>query len=222
MKAIIIDDEPKAIDLIKEYLSHFPEIELTGTFRDPASAFQFLRKNPTELLFLDINLPEISGVAFAKMLKPETKIIFITAYAEYAMESYDVSTVDYLLKPVSFERFKKSINKVMKGKHKLDLPVLMLKSSGNIHPVPANEVLYLEKEGNYIQYYLKNRKVMVRETTIEAMGVLPDYFLQVHKSYIINKNRVDYFNKEEVSISGKVIPVGTTYKDGFLQAMNKH
>lgn len=116
MKAIIVDDEPKAIELIQSYLSHFSVIELVGTFRNGLKAFQFMSKEPVDLLFLDINMPHLSGISLSKMVSKNTKIIFTTAYPEYAVESYDVEAVDYLLKPISLERFSKTIGKLLQNR----------------------------------------------------------------------------------------------------------
>ncbi len=113
MKAIIVDDEPKAIELLKSYLKHFSSIELVGTFRNGLKAFEFMNQEAVDLIFLDINMPHLSGISLSKMIDTKTKIIFTTAYSEYAVESYEVEAIDYLLKPISLERFTKTMSKVL-------------------------------------------------------------------------------------------------------------
>jgi two-component system, LytTR family, response regulator len=134
MKAIIVDDEPKAIELLQGYLLHFPQVELMSTFRNGLKALAYMQENPVDLVFLDINMPHLSGISLSKMLEKSIKVIFITAHAEYAPESYDVEAVDYLMKPVSFERFTKAIQKVLRSK-----PVVQDNSTAN---APAMFTVY--------------------------------------------------------------------------------
>lgn len=220
MKAIIIDDEPKAIELIKGYIDHFSFIEVVATFRNGFKAHEFLEINQIDLIILDINMPHLSGISLARLLTRKSQIIFTTAYAEFAIDSYDVEAVDYLLKPVSLERFAKAMGKLMKT---LPSPQkksesLLLKSGSNTYKIEPADILYLEKSGNYIQYFLIDKKLLVRESISEALCLLPDYFIQIHKSYIINLKKVDYFNKEEACINKIVLPVGNMYKEAFLKA----
>lgn len=224
MKTIIVDDEPKAIDLIMNYLIHFPQIEIQSTFRNALKALDFLKKNPIDLIFVDINMPHFNGLSFTKLLDPHVKIIFTTAYAEYAHESYEVDAVDYLLKPISFERFAKAIHRASKNKTSIPTVVdkeeiINLRSDGNIYRVLAAHIYFLEKAANYMTYHTTGKRLLVRQTAAEALKDLPTFFIQVHKSYIINCRKVDYFNKEEISINSTTIPLGNTFRDSFLQYM---
>ncbi len=221
MKAIIIDDEPKAIELIKGYIEHFSFIEIVATFRNGLKAIAFLEANRVDLIILDINMPHLSGIALVKLLTKKPLVIFTTAYAEFAIESYEIEAIDYLLKPISIERFTKAMSKLLRTlpatqkKSKL----LLVKSGSNTYRIEPMEILYLEKSSNYIQYFLLDRRLLVRESISESLCLLPDYFIQIHKSIIINMKKLDYFNKEEVCIHKVVLPVGSMYKEAFLQAM---
>lgn len=216
MKAIIVDDEPKAIELIQSYLSHFSVIELVGTFRNGLKAFQFMSKEPVDLLFLDINMPHLSGISLSKMVSKNTKIIFTTAYPEYAVESYDVEAVDYLLKPISLERFSKTIGKLLQNRSEgseNSKSILMIKSGTKHYRTCVSDIFYLEKSGNYMEYQLANKTILARESINEALSVLPEYFIQIHKSIIINLNKIEFIDKENVSINGKLLPIGSSFRE---------
>ena len=216
MKAIIVDDEPKAIELLQSYLSHFSVIELVSTFRNGLKAFQFMSKEPVDLLFLDINMPHLSGISLAKMVPKHTKIIFTTAYPEYAVESYDVEAVDYLLKPISLERFSKTIGKLLQNRQETPentKSVLMIKSGTKHYRTDIHDILYLEKSGNYMEYQLGNKTILARESIQEALSALPEHFIQIHKSIIINLHRIEFVDKENVSINGKLLPIGSNFRE---------
>ncbi len=217
MKAIIVDDEPKAIDLLKSYLQHFQEIELAATFRNGLKAFEFLSTHKIDLIFLDINMPHISGISLSKMIGPGIKVIFTTAYSEYAVESYDVEAVDYLLKPISLERFAKAVSKVFGNGGREPLPgpddILLVKNGSSMHRIRSADILYLEKDGNYMTYHLEDRKILARESVGEALQVLPGNFIQAHKSFIVNTNRISRFDKESLTIGKTLIPVGALYRE---------
>ncbi|AEE51613.1 LytR/AlgR family response regulator transcription factor [Haliscomenobacter hydrossis] len=215
MKAIIVDDEPKAIELIQSYLAHFSAIELAGTFRNGFKAFQFISKEPVDLIFLDINMAHLSGISLSKMVDKNIKIIFTTAYPEYAVESYDVEAVDYLLKPISLERFSKTIGKLLQNKTEATentKKTLMLKSGSKQYRTPVDDIFYLEKSGNYMEYQFQHKSILTRESISEALAVLPDHFIQIHKSIIINLNKIEYIDKEYVSINGKLLPIGSVFR----------
>jgi two-component system, LytTR family, response regulator len=227
MKAIIVDDEPKAIELLQGYLLHFPQVELMSTFRNGLKALAYMQENPVDLVFLDINMPHLSGISLSKMLEKSIKVIFITAHAEYAPESYDVEAVDYLMKPVSFERFTKAIQKVLRSKPVVqdnstaNAEAINLKSTGNVYRVLLADILYLEKAANYMAYHLLNKKILIRQSAAEALEELPAYFIQVHKSFIVNSTKIDYYNKDEIDIGGIKVPIGNMHRDRFLNLLIK-
>lgn len=216
MRAIIVDDEPKAIELLKSYLEHFSSVELVGTFRNGLKAFEFMNQETVDLIFLDINMPHLSGISLSKMIDAKTKIIFTTAYSEYAVESYEVKAIDYLLKPISMERFTKTMSKVLSDDYhstSTQSNILMIKSGTKIFRVEADEIIYLMKDGNYMIYYVGDKKIMARESIAEAMDVLSDHFIQTHKSYIINTEKIDFISREEISVGGSMIPIGNSFKE---------
>ena len=222
MRAIIVDDEPKAIELLKGYLEKFTTIQLLGTFRNGLKAIDFLAKEKVDLIFLDIEMPHLTGLSLSKMLPKDIGIIFTTAYSAYAVDSYDVEAIDYLLKPISFERFAKAINKAMNNQQQ---PVgntsvtVFVKSGSNVHRLETAEILFLQKDGNYMYYHRTDQKIMARESIAEALSKLPEDFLQVHKSFIVNLRKIDFFNKEEISLGANNIPIGHSFKVAFFEKM---
>lgn len=217
MKVIIVDDEPNAIKLITSYLKHFSSFELVGTFRNGLKALEFLNSNLVDVIFLDINMPHLSGLSLSKMLPKETAIIFTTAYSEHAVDSYNVNTIDYLLKPISLERFTKAIHKLIikkEGTHKIQTyENLLIKSGLETHQVQINKILFLQKDGNYMNYHLANKKIMARESVSNALDKLPESFIQIHKSYIVNIKAIDSFSTDTIIINQIKIPIGNQYKD---------
>jgi DNA-binding LytR/AlgR family response regulator len=217
MKAIIVEDEPKAIELLRGYLEHFKSIELVGTFRNGLKAFEFMNKEKVDLVFLDINMPHLSGISLSKMLDKNTQIIFTTAHAEHAVESYEVQAVDYLLKPISLERFTKALSKVLSTVAPVENTeaFLSIKSGSKLYRLRADEILFLQKDGNYMVYHTMDQKIMARESVAESIAILPHHFMQVHKSYIINIQKISFIEREEVDIKGNKIPLGAMYKENL-------
>ncbi len=218
MKVIIVDDEPRAIDLLKGYLKHFNNMELVGTFRNGLKAFEFISKETVDLVFLDINMPHITGISLSKMIDTNTKIIFTTAYSEYAVESYEVQAIDYLLKPISLERFTKAISKILTQTNKNKIKnvdydaLIFIKSGSKTYRIKPDEIYFIEKDGNYSTYHLKDKRIVSRESILELLSNLPSYFLQVHKSFVINCKKAISLNKDTIHINKKNIPLGNSFK----------
>ncbi|PHN08192.1 LytR/AlgR family response regulator transcription factor [Flavilitoribacter nigricans] len=226
MKTIIVDDEPKAIALLESYLRHFPELELVGSFRNGLKALSFLNTRPVDLIFLDINMPHISGMALARILDERTRVIFTTAYSEYAVESYELTAVDYLLKPITLERFAKAIRKVIQPapaaaeRHSLAKPqTIMVKSGSKTYQLDPARIYYLEKDHNYMLYHLEEEKILARQSAAEALETLPENFLQIHKSYIVNRDHIQYFDRHEISVKGRTLSLGLSFRERFLATM---
>ncbi len=221
MKVIIVDDEPKAIELITSYLKHFASFELVATFRNGLKALEFLNTNTVNVVFLDINMPHLSGLSLSKMITPKTAIVFTTAYSEHALESYDVNTADYLLKPISLERFSKTITKLIDSQEQQDnspntstkiSPTLFVKSGLDTHQIQIADINYLQKDGNYMYYFVGDKKIMARQSIAEALDTLPDNFMQIQKSYIVNFSKIDSVSATHVNIGKTQIPMGSQYK----------
>lgn len=229
MKVIIVDDEPKAIELIISYLDHFTKFELVATFRNGLKALEFLNSNTVDVIFLDINMPHLNGISLSKMIPINTDIVFTTAYSEHAVESYDVNTIDYLLKPISLERFSKTIiklidkfekkNKTPLKKNMQEAKVIFVKSGLETHQIKTEDILYLQKDGNYIYYYVNDKKIMARQSITEALSDLTDDFIQVQKSYIVNFKKIDSVNSEFIKIGVDMIPVGNKFKSKVLSRL---
>lgn len=220
MKAIIVDDEPKAINLIESYLEHFSSIELVATFRNGLKAFEYISKEPVDLVFLDINMPHISGITLSKMLPDNLKVIFTTAYSEFAVESYEIQAIDYLVKPISLERFTKSISRILTINEQLiasPKKMVNVKSGYETFRLDTTMILFLEKDGNYMNYHCVDQKIMARETIHESLEKLPDTFIQTHKLYIVNINKIESFDKNIVNMGKKKIPISDSYRDRILR-----
>lgn len=224
MKVMIVDDEPKAIDLIKNYLGHFRNVEVVATFRNGLKAFEYLQQNTVDLAFLDINMPHISGLSLSRMLDKKLKIIFTTAYSDYAVESYEVSAVDYLLKPITLDRFMLAMGKILDqavAPENNSSGVLWIKSGARNHKLNIAEILYLQKEGNYMTYFTSGTRIVARESVSESLDHLPPYFCQTHKSYIVNIHQVSAVEKDELFIHDISIPVGASFKPQVMEHLKK-
>jgi DNA-binding LytR/AlgR family response regulator len=225
MKVIIVDDEPKAIELIASYLKHFSSFELVNTFRNGLKALEFLNTHTVDVVFLDINMPHLSGLSLSKMITPKTSIVFTTAYSEHALESYDVNTTDYLLKPISLERFSKTITKLINtqeqknntSNHLSEYPAtLFVKSGLETHQLQITAINYLQKDGNYMYYFVSDKKIMARQSIGEALSRLPNDFIQVQKSYIVNFSKITAIQTDSLFIDTIQIPIGNQYKAALL------
>jgi len=228
---VIIDDEPAAIEVLEFHLNKMPSVQLKASFRDPLVALDYLQKHAVDLIFLDINMPELSGISLSKLLKNPPLIIFTTAYSEYALESYELKAVDYLLKPIEFDRVLQAVIKVKQllSPSKLALTnepekmmdnseqTVFIKSGSEFHQVSIKNILYIESEGNYVTFYTTKRAILARYKISEVIALLPNqYFTRVHRSYIVAVKHIETIKKHCVVIHGKEIPISSNYRAGFL------
>ncbi|MEY8848674.1 LytR/AlgR family response regulator transcription factor [Psychroserpens sp. XS_ASV72] len=225
MKCIIIDDEPLAIDLLVSYVSKIEDLTLLGSYNNPLEALQLLRETKVDLLFLDIQMPEITGVEFKKIINPNVKVIFTTAYSEYALESYELNAVDYLLKPISFQRFLKAIekirNKPQESNTQQDLEYCFIKTEYRHQKLFFSDILYLKGLSDYVAIQTKEGKILTLQNMRDFEQTLPKQkFLRVHKSYIVSLEHIEYVERNRIVIDGKHIPIGGTYKDTFWNTIN--
>lgn len=227
MNCIIIEDEIPAQKVVQNYIRKIPRLFLMDTFKAAIEANSFLNNNEVDLVFLDINLPDISGLDFIKTIKNPPAIVMTTAYPDYAVNSFELETiVDYLLKPFSFDRFLKAVNKV---KTKLEVNTLeksndretiFLNVDKTHHKVILDDILYLESDRNYITVVTKNKKLSYIDSLKNWSEKLPNnQFVQVHKSFIINSTCVDKISGNEVYVLGQRIPIGRTYKQELLKQL---
>ncbi|MDB5150800.1 MAG: response regulator transcription factor [Mucilaginibacter sp.] len=217
---IAIDDEPKALEVIERYCNKTSLVDLKAAFREPVKAIEFLNHEKIDLIFLDINMPDISGMQLMQTLSPRPMVIFTTAYSHYAVESYDLNALDYLLKPITFERFLAAINKAaakLSSKNGLsneDEPTVFIKSGPQTYQVKVGDILYLEKEGNYITIHLKDRNILIRENMGDVFDLVPATdFLRVHKSFVVSIKHITMIEIHQLVINGEKIPIGSTYRD---------
>ena len=231
MNCVIIDDEPAAIDVLKFHLSSIPFVVLEKTFRDPLDALEYLQQHTIDLVFLDINMPKLSGISFPKFLQNPPLIIFATAYSEYALESYELKAVDYLLKPIEFNRL---LQAVMKAKHLLEKNVsipttspeispniseqtIFIKSGSEFHQLFIQNIKYIESDGNYVTFHTDKRPILGRYKLSEVLELLPkEFFTRIHRSYIVALKHLETVKKHCVVIDDNEIPISNNYREGFF------
>lgn len=236
MKCVVIDDEPFALDLIKDYIKRTPFLELINGFSNPFKALEFLNREPIDTVFLDINMPELSGLQLIRTLQSPPMVIFTTAYPEFAAESYEYNAVDYLVKPIKYERFLKAVNKASGLSHSTSTSKtiqvnhineqrddsLFVKSGNQLVKIYPDEILYVEAAGNYMCFITKEKRVMSLLTMKEVLAILPaDSFVRIHKSYIISLKNLDAIERHDVVVNGKQIPIGITYREHFMAIAKK-
>lgn len=228
MTCIIIEDEIPAQNILKNYLAKLPSVTIKGIFKAAIEANAFLRTETVDLVFLDINLPDISGIDFIKTIKNPPAIIMTTAYPDYAVSSFELDTiVDYLVKPFSFDRFLKAINKakdrLQQSNNKAQTPnaeILFLNVDKTLHKIILNDILYLESDRNYITVVTKTQKLSYIDSLKNWIEKLPEtQFIQIHKSYIINSKCVDKISGNELYIEKNRLPIGRTYKQELLKRL---
>lgn len=228
IRCIIIDDKPLAIDILKEYASKITFLEVVYTTQNPLEALEYARMNPVDLIFLDIQMPELNGIQFLKILNGSCKVILTTAYSEYALDGYEHDVIDYLLKPVSFERFYKAAEKARKSIEKeipasvpaqevTDNSSLFVKTEYRIQRIDFNAILYIEAKQNYISIVTSTGSVMSLQSIKNIEEKLPlALFMRVHKSYIVALQKIDTVEKSRIFIGNVVIPVGESYREVFF------
>jgi len=222
IKAIAIDDEPLALEVIKSLAAKVPFIQVVGYFTNAFEAIDFLAKEQVDLMFLDIKMPDISGIELMESLQQKPLVIFTTAYAEHAVASYDLNAIDYLLKPFAFTRFLKACHKaneqLMLKQKAAPADSIFIKAGYEQIKIVFADLLYLEGAGNYMSFIMADgRRIMSRLTMAEVVSLLPaDIFARIHRSYIVNKNKVDRIEKHQLHIGKVVIPVGSSFDTGRL------
>lgn len=230
-RCIIIDDEPIAIKVIRDHLENFNNVECLQGFTKAMDALDVLNKKDVDLLFLDINMPGISGVEFLKSLHTPPKVIFTTAYRNFAVDAFELDALDYLMKPISFERFLKSMNKFFVSMQQQELPsaqqdqkkeYIILKADKKNHKIPLDNILYIESLDNYIKVYTKGSSIICYESLSAMVTELPESdFIRIHRSYIINLNKVDVFTASYVEIGNMNFTIGRNYKEYAMKRLEK-
>ncbi|PLW98175.1 MAG: DNA-binding response regulator [Marinilabiliales bacterium] len=232
INAIIVDDEPVAREVLETHLARIPSMNIVASCKNAMEAFQVLSNNSIDLIFLDINMPEISGLSLAKAIKNNTRIFFTTAYREYAVDGFDLQAVDYLLKPISFERLFQAITKFM-GEQQHHAPEITTQKTENREDlsffvradrkmvrIDIPEIRYIESLSDYIRIHLDNRSVVTRETITNIEARLPKAeFLRVHRSFIVAISYIQSFTTETIEIGKEEIPISRSYKNEVLKKL---
>lgn len=222
LKCIIIEDEPLAVKVLTDYIAQIPFLELKGSFKDAILATDFLRYNTVDLLFLDIHLPKLKGMAFLKTLTNPPAVIITTAYHQYAVEGFDLNVTDYLLKPFEFERFLIAVNKVKKIEKELPKPnenpeikdYLFLNVQKKKVKILFSEIVYIESQREYIKIVTTKNEYISKMSTHEIEALLPsNLFKRIHRSFIVSISKIDSYTAEIVEVNGVTIPIGRGYRE---------
>lgn len=233
VKCIIVDDEPLAIEVLESYVNKVEELQLVGTFRNAISAFTFLQQQQVDLIFLDIQMPKLSGIDFLKTLRHPPKVIFTTAFRDYALEGFELEIVDYLLKPIPFERFLKAVAKVFQQ------PSGQAVSSPKQEPATENyvyfkvdkkmiktkmaDVLYIESIKDYVKVKTPEKEIVTQQKISYLEESLPrEQFLRIHRSFIVNLEKIDAYSATDVEIGKHSIPIGRNYKNDVMKILAKN
>jgi two-component system, LytTR family, response regulator len=225
INAIALDDEPMALEVIKSHASKISFIHLKATFDDPTEALQYLQTNDIDLVFLDINMPDITGMDFSQLLPSTTAFIFTTAYSQYAVDAFKINALDYLMKPIGFQRFVQACQKAHQSikKEEAQVDYVFVKDGYDWIRISVADLLYVGSEGNYMVFKEKTRQTLSRMTLTEAQELLPkQQFFRVHKSYLVNLTHIQKIERHQVSVSNNdFVPVAANYRDELMEALKK-
>jgi DNA-binding LytR/AlgR family response regulator len=238
---MIVDDEPLAHKVLEKYISQVKSLELVTNCKNAMEAINYLHSNSVDLIFLDINMPDLSGIDFLKTLEHKPQVIFTTAYSEFALESYEYGVADYLLKPIKFDRFLKAVNKVLylvkdepvktnaireikeeNGEvYEEENEYVFFKQDSSVYKVKYSDILYVEAFGNYLKVFTKDQKIVARKTMTEFEKELSyENIIRVQKSYFVNILKIDKIELNQIHIGEKQISIGTIYKSELMKKLN--
>ena len=234
LKCIIVDDGPLALEVLEAYIDRIEGLELVAKCENAVKAFDALKKQSVDLIFLDIQMPKLTGIDFLKVLNPAPKVIFTTAYREYAIESYELNVVDYLLKPIAFNRFMMAVNKAMSSADDpvevpqveeaptvADDPYLFLKADRKMVKVYLKDILYIESLKDYVRIKTPDREIISLQKISYLEQKLPeDLFMRIHRSFIVPVKKIEAFSNHAVEVGGKELPIGRNYKNQVLEVLN--
>lgn len=235
IKSLIVDDEPLAREVLEGYLRQIEMVELVASCKSAMEAFHWMQKEDIDLIFLDINMPKISGIDFLRNMSPAATIIFTTAHREYAVESYELAVLDYLVKPIAFPRLLMAVNRYLQWQTKQTIPVvaetpfptkstddayLFLKADRKMVKVFYKDILYIESLKDYSRVHTSDQRIVTAKNLLYFENRLPqDRFFRIHKSYLLSIPKVSAYSHSEVEVAGITLPIGRTYKQGFFKIM---
>lgn len=232
-KCLIVDDEPLARDLMRSHIEKLENFEIVAECGDAMKALQELRNHNVDLMFMDIQMPQITGIEFLKTLKNPPKVIITTAYREYALDGFELDVVDYLLKPITFERFLKSINKFyqvnieesqtinpVSSTKPVEGAFIYVKENKKVIKVHLHEILYVEGLSEYVQIYTENKKIITKTSMNNMADKLPETgFMRIHKSFIVSLTKIEAYTSNSIEVPGKELPIGRSYKNSVIEAL---
>jgi len=234
MKCIIVDDEPLSQEVVERYVNDFPRLELIAICSNAIEAIEQIQNQSIDLIFLDINMPKLSGINFLKSLNNPPLVIFTTAYPEYAVQGFELDVVDYLLKPFSFDRFLKAVNKAiiklnilndeknLKSGSTKEQNYLLIKADKKIYKTDYDDILYFQSCGDYVKIFTKEKTLISNKTLKDIYLELPEHlFARIHKSYIIPLKRISFIEGNRVYIKKESLPIGLSFKEGLLASLKK-
>ncbi len=230
----IIDDEPLAIEVVSSHLDKVDHVEVAGTFQNPLKAFEALHQQPVDLLFLDIQMPRLTGITFLETLTHPPKVIFTTAYREFALKGFELDAVDYLLKPISFERLLKAIDKVYAQQAPPGLPpttaphppeeeaAIYVQVDKKMVKIRLDEVLFIESQRDYVKIKTTRKEILTLQTISYLEDALPaDQFLRIHRSFIVRLDKIESWSAREIELRDVQLPIGRTYKNLVVKTLKQ-
>jgi two-component system LytT family response regulator len=236
IKCLVVDDEPLALHILEDYISKMPFLQLVKATTNPIEALQLVQEGNIDLVFLDVQMPELTGIQFLRIANGKSKVILTTAYSQYALEGYELDVIDYLLKPIAFDRFFKAVQKaqtIIQPSAKPEIKTetspqsdflsdfIFVKTEHKIQKVYLNDILFIEGLKDYISIFTPAERIITLQNMKKMEDALPEkHFIRVHKSYIVSINKIDSIERSRIFIGDKVIPVGDTYRDEFFKIVD--
>lgn len=221
LECVLVDDEPMAREILASYIDKVPNLDLISSFENATDALVFMQESQVDLYFLDINMPEITGLSLAKIINDKAKIIFTTAYRDYAVDGFNLNVIDYLLKPFAFDRFLQAIEKVDDSKtSKSETDFMFVRANRKMVKVDFNDILFIESLSDYVKIITSKNVLVTRETISNLEEKLNDKnFLRIHRSYIVSINKLTSYTNEFAEIENKALPISRSYKESVLQKL---
>lgn len=231
IRCLIVDDEPLALDVLESYLTNDSELEMVGKAENALEAAEILRKNKVDIIFLDIHMPEIDGISFVRSLTNPPLIVFTTAYSEYAITGFELNAIDYLLKPISPERFEQAVNKAREyfnirsqapaSNPEIEEDSIFIKANQKQQKVSFSNILYVEAFADYVKIFTPEKRLVTLQTMKNMEQKLPaDLFCRIHRSFIVGLRHISAFSSTEVEVNGQKLPVGKNYREAFMKLMS--
>ncbi|CAA9200240.1 LytR/AlgR family response regulator transcription factor [Flavobacterium collinsii] len=231
LKCIIVDDEPPATRILENYIGKVSFLEKTAVFNDALKALEFLNTHSVDVIFLDIQMPQLTGLQLSRIISREIKVIFTTAYPDFALEGFELNAVDYLLKPIAFERFYQAVSKlngdskteVISNNNSTDFIFIKTDGKNKFIKLFLDEILYVESLQNYVCIHTLNQQIITHSSLKNVIESLPERnFVQIHKSYVVALKQIESTDSFSVFVNGKELPIGATFKDAFFERIDQN